>query len=79
MARAEIVVGECDIYLWGLYPHECNIDFQKEFVGRGVDDPSLVKITHTLYMSDVLIALLTLGFYQPVSYEISVYTKQEKR
>lgn len=79
LTRVEVKEGICDIYFWGIYPKNCEVDFQKEFIGRGVYDPAFVRVSQGYSFSNIVMTVLTFGIYAPVSYQVSVYSKQEIR
>ena len=79
LTRTEVKDGVCEIYFWGTFPAECKVDLEKEFVGRGLNEPAFVRVSQSYSFSNVLMTVLTLGIYAPVSYQVSVYSKQEMR
>lgn len=79
LTRTEVKDGICEIYFWGTYPNDCLVDFQQEFVGRGLNEPAFVRVSQSYSFSNVLMAVLTFGIYAPVSYQVSVYSKPEMR
>lgn len=79
LTRIEVKEGVCEIYFWGTYPNDCVVDFQKEFLSRGLNEPAFVRVSQSYSFPNVLMAVLTFGIYAPVSYQVSVYSKQEMR
>ena len=79
LTRIEVKDGVCEIYFWGAYPSDCEVDFQKEFMGRGLNEPAFVRVAQSYSFSNVLMTVLTFGIYAPVSYQVSVYSKPEMR
>lgn len=79
LTRIEVRDGVCEIYFWGTFPSVCTVDFQNEFVGRGLNEPAFVRVGQSYSFSNVLMTVITLGIYSPVSYQVTVYSKPEMR
>jgi len=66
-------------YFWGLSPNKAVFNLSEEFKGLGVSNPSYVAITQKYTLSDVLLTLLSLGLYSPVTYEVTLLSKGETK
>ena len=64
-------------YFWGISPKKAEFNLSDEFKGLGVSEPSFVSITQMYTFSDVLLTVLSLGLYAPVTYQVNLLSKGE--
>lgn len=66
-----------DFYFWGISPELAEFDFQDEFQGLGVYNPSYVSIEQSFTLKDIFFTFVTLGLYSPVTYQVTVLSNGE--
>jgi len=70
------IEGTAEFYFWGLFPKVYKIDLSEEFKDSYLHNPSMVKYKRKYGVKSLVYTFLTLGFYMPEDFEISVYTKR---
>ena len=68
-----------DFYLWGYSPGSATIDLEDQGNKFGLDLPSAVTISQSTSFKSFLYTVLTLGFYCPVNYKITMLTVKEQQ
>lgn len=70
------IEGTSDIYFWGISPGISRIDLDDLEVSEGDNFPSFVSVEHSISLTNMLYAFVTLGLYCPVDYKIKVLVRK---
>ncbi len=70
------IVGRRVFYIWGFVPEEYRINMAEELAPYVGSEVSGVKIEQFFEPLDIVASVLSLGFYVPRSYRITVYRRR---
>lgn len=66
-----------DFYFWGLVPERQEVVLSDEFKNLGVSNPSFFVIEQKNTLKNLLLTIVTLGLYSPVSMKLSLLSNGE--